>query len=113
MSAQVTLNTAAVLKRLESIAKDRLVPALANEVLKDSNYYCREDSGALIDSSILASRIKDGVLVWDTPYAKRVYYTGTPSTDRNSNASLMWAQKAASENRDKYQKMLQKVADGG
>lgn len=113
MSAQVTLNTAAVLKRLEGIAKDIMVPLVANELLKDANYYCREDSGTLIDSSAIASRIKDGVLVWDTPYAKRVYYTGTPSTDRNSNASLMWAQKAASENRDKYQQMMQKVADGG
>ena len=31
---------------------------------------------------------------WNTPYARRVYYTGTPSKQANPNASLMWAEKA-------------------
>jgi len=93
--------------------RDEGIFAVAAQALKDANYYCREDSGALIDSSINASDLENGLLVWDTPYAKSMYYTGHPSPDVNSNASLMWAHKGYEENKGTYQKILQKTADGG
>ena len=67
------------------------------QVLKDSNYFCRQDQKGLINSSIVSSRPADGVLIWNTPYARAVYYTGEPSTDKNPNASLMWFHKAQAE----------------
>ena len=42
---------------------------------------------------MIASRPQDGLAIWDTPYAKRRYYTGTPSKDKNQNASLQWVKK--------------------
>lgn len=86
---------------------------LANELLKDANFYCRKDSGSLISSSIRASRPEAGELVWDTPYAKAVYYTGTPSKDSNQNAELMWAEKAATQDRPKLERMAQAYMKGG
>ena len=44
--------------------------------------------------------LPNGLLVWDTPYAKRVYFTGTPSHDENPDAELMWVHVA----RDRYSK---------
>lgn len=63
---------------------------LSSQILADANKHARMDTGALIQSSQRFSNLEKGELVWDTPYAKRVYYTGTPSTDNNPDAQLMW-----------------------
>ena len=72
----------------------KAVGPLSQQILKDCNKYCRQDQGSLIASSLIHSRPQDGALVWSTPYAQKVYYTGTPSKDMNPNASLMWCEKA-------------------
>ena len=104
----VTLDKEAVKARVEAAAQ-KCTAVFANELLKDANFYCREDSGELIRSSIRASKPEEGLLIWDTPYAKRMYFTGRPVTDRNPNASLMWVHRAANENKDKYIRMLKKI----
>ena len=112
MSVKVTLNKAAVNARVQATsAKGTFI--MANELLKDANYYCREDTGELIRSAINASQPEKGLLIWNTPYAKKMYYIGSPSKDRNPNASLQWADRAAKENKDKYNRMLQKLVDQG
>jgi hypothetical protein len=90
-------------------AADKSVAPLMEQVLKDSNYFCRQDQSALIASSQIASRPAEGVLIWDTPYAKRVYYTGTPSKDVNQNASLMWFHKAQNQFGNQWQALAQKL----
>ena len=112
MSFKITFDKQAVKARITGI-KDRDIPIMCSEALKDANFYCREDSGELIRSAIRASQLEKGLLIWNTPYAKRMYYNGFPSTDRNANASLMWAHKGFESNRKKYERMLQKLADGG
>ena len=73
---------------------------LAKQVLEDSNKHARRDSGDMILSSYRSSDLVHGQLVWNTPYAKRVYFTGTPSHDENPDAELMWVHVA----RDRYSK---------
>lgn len=73
---------------------DRKMGILAMQILKDCNYFCRQDQGTLIASSYIASQPNDGKLVWDTPYAKRMYFTGQASKDVNQNAEIMWCEKA-------------------
>ena len=99
-----------VLKASIQSSCDTGIAAVGEEALKDANYYARMDSGEMIRSSIRASKPEEGILVWDEPYAKKVYYAGTPSTDMNPNASLLWAHKAYAENFRKYQNMLAKIA---
>ena len=82
------------------------IPAVAEQALADCNEYCRVDQGQLKESSQTASDVKEGILVWDKPYARRVYYTGTPSEDQNKNASLMWCDVA----RDAHGKQWNKIA---
>lgn len=105
---KVTLDKSVVMAKVLS-ASEKATAIVANELLKDANYYCREDTGELIKSSIRASQPEEGKLIWDTPYAKQMYYAGSPSKDTNPNASLLWAQKAADENREQYIEMAQKV----
>lgn len=71
--------------------------ALSGLVLTDCNRYARDDTGALIASSRAASALPKGRLAWSTPYARRVYYTGTPSRTRNPLASLRWCERAKAE----------------
>ena len=82
--------------------------ALREQAMNDANYYIPIDQGILRDSS---KTDVDGLtlhLSWDTPYAKRVYYTGTPSKDVNPNASLMWAHKAKDAHSGDWERILQK-----
>jgi len=91
------------------LARDVGIVALGTQALKDANFYCRHDSGTLIKSSQTASRPEKGELVWHTPYARRVYYAGVPSKDRNANAELMWAHKAYAEHHNDYEEILERA----
>lgn len=70
------------------------LPKISAQVLADCNAFARDDTGAMIGSSYASSDLKNGRLVWRTPYAKRVYYTGKPSKAHNPSASLRWCEKA-------------------
>ena len=72
----------------------KALPQVAAQVLSDCNLYARDATGRLIQSSRAASNLATGTLVWNTPYARRVYYTGAPSHAHNPAASLRWCEKA-------------------
>lgn len=107
---KIEFNRNAVRAKLEKKINQGVAP-LMEQVLKDSNYFCRQDQKGLINSSLTASRPKDGVLIWDTPYAKRVYYTGEPSRDKNPNASLMWFEKAKARFGKDWEKLAQNLTN--
>ena len=69
---------------------------VSQQILNDSNIFVREDTGELRRSRVRGSDLPRGIIGWDEPYAKRVYFTGRPSTDRNPNASLQWVEVARS-----------------
>lgn len=53
---------------------DKALPMLTEEILNDCNQYCKEDTGALIASSMTHSDFKRGIMKWVTPYARRQYW---------------------------------------
>ena len=112
MGVKVTFDRSRVAARIQS-GIDRMIPAVAEQALADCNYFARRDQGTLIQSSETASDLQKGELVWNTPYAKKVYYTGTPSTDVNPNASLMWAHKAKDTYSKEWGKIAQKAFEMG
>ena len=89
MNITVTHDRATIQRRVTAAA-DHAVAVLSEQVLKDSNYYCRQDQGTLISSSHTASDTTKGIVAWDTPYARKVFYTGVPSKDVNPHAELQW-----------------------
>ena len=111
MKVTVTTDKAKIAARVKGASK-KAQTVITNEFIKDANFYCREDTSMLIKSSIEHSRPAEGEAIWETPYAREVYYTGFPSTDTNPNASLMWAEKAAKQHKKKYGLMGQKIAKG-
>ena len=95
-------------------AKNKALAIVSEQILKDSNYYCRAtERHNLIGSSLRASRPEQGLLVWQTPYARRVYYTGTPSKDVNPRASLQWCEKAKAAHLEDWQRVAQAAFDKG
>lgn len=135
---KVQTNTADIIAKIQA-GKAAMIPAVAEQALADCNYFARQDQNILrasaatnsnisgeyppkssatpeeleILNSAEGSDIPKGNLVWDTPYAKKVYYTGTPSKDNNPNASLMWCEKAQAEFGKDWEKIAQKSFEKG
>lgn len=109
---KLTFNHAQVKAKIQAGANAAL-PVLSEQVLKDSNFYAREDTKTMINSSQYASDLKKGEIVWETPYAKRVYYTGTPSHDKNVNATLMWFETAKTTCLKTWLKIAEKAFKAG
>ena len=85
------------------------IEKVATEALDDANEFVRVFTGRTRDSSYDASNLKEGDLVWNTPYAAQVYYTGTPSTNINPKASLLWAHVGYSTYFHKYEDIMRKA----
>lgn len=99
--------------KFEGLDKKKVEKALSmafdaakEQILTDCNFFCREDQGTLIDSARAEVKGSKLEISWNTPYAKRVYYTGTPAKNRNKNASLRWAEKAKNRFGKDWQKIV-------
>ena len=103
-----TINTATVKARIDDAFHKGLGP-LSEEVLNDCNKYCKEDTGALIQSSLIHSKPQDGQLIWQTPYARRQYWEiRTAYTDVNPNASWKWCEVAKRLHFNQWERQAQK-----
>ena len=103
----VTIDRSRVAARIKA-GKMAMVSAVAEQALSDCNYFAKRDQGTLIESSQTASDVENGQLVWDTPYARRQYYTGAPSLEQNPNASILWCEEAHDHFGQGWQQIAQK-----
>ena len=77
---------------------------LDQQVIKDSNLYCPEDTGDLQDSAIIGQQ--PGIILWDSVYARRQYYEdNNKSRDKNPRASMKWFEVAKSEKKREWEKL--------
>ena len=107
MKIDVNLNIPKVASKLVGHMKS-LQPILDMQVLKDSNFYAPMDTGNLISSGVTGSNIGSGELVWNAPYAKKMYY-GVDydfSKDSNPNARAKWFEEAKAQNLKAWEKIL-------
>lgn len=112
MAVKIITDIGGVRRRVQGEFERKVLPALTQQILDDSNDYARVDSGALVASSALHSDPKRGHIEWRTPYAKKVYYTGTPSKDKNARASLMWVEAARKNHGKSWGQLAQKRLKG-
>ena len=111
MSVRIEINRNAVEARIKGAWKKGL-PLLANEVRSDCNMYCKEYTGALIASSLIHSKLDEGKIIWQTPYAKRQYWEiQTAYKVPNPNASWKWAEVAKTHHIDRWQKQAQRITE--
>lgn len=105
METKVSFNKTSVKKR---IADDTRIAQkkLDSEVMKNANYFCPQDTGAL-QKSVLGSIIGSGLLVWAIDYAKKIYnFKGRVSKESNPNASVKWFEVAKSRFRDSWVRLV-------
>lgn len=107
MAVKVTTDRARVAARIKA-GTAAMIRTVSEQALSDCNYFAKRDQGTLIESSQTASDVENGLLVWDTPYARRQYYTGTPSLMENPNASILWCEEAHDHFGQEWQQIAQK-----
>ena len=100
-----TMTAAKLRARFWSIA-----PQLGEVIKGDCNEFVRMQTGALKNSA----RVENGghSITWNTRYAKRVYYTGSPQRNVNPNASLRWCEKAKAEYSDDWGRTATEMVRG-
>lgn len=109
MPVKVNISPAKVEMKVKT-AWEAGLPILSEEILADCNEYCKEDTGTLIQSSLIHSQLDKGKLIWRTPYARRQYWEiETAYKEKNPNATWKWCE-AAKERWLKRWKRLAKKA---
>lgn len=109
MPVRIEFNAERTRIRVERSFKSGL-GKLAAEILADCNEYCKRDTGTLILSSMIHSRLDEGLLIWQTPYAHRQYWIiPTASTDKNPDATWKWCEAAKTEHIDEWNGRAQKA----
>ena len=112
MAVKISIDRSRVAARIKA-GSAAMVRAVSEQALSDCNYFAKRDQGTLIESSQTASDLDTGTLVWDTPYAKKQYYTGAPSLEQNPNASILWCEEAHDHFGQDWQKIAQKSFEKG
>ena len=111
MPLKININRHAVEARVMGAFKQGL-SILSSEIRDDCNQYCKEDTGMLIASSMIHSRLDQGRIIWQTPYARRQYWEiRTAYTDVNPKATWRWADAAKRDNLEKWQRQAQIITE--
>ena len=110
-----------------------ILPQISEEILNDCNEYCKMDTGALIQSSMLHSEIggRTGALaltrgstraiaqsqalegtklIWRTPYARRQYWEiRTAYRDVNPKATWKWCEAAKAAHASRWREQAKRL----
>ena len=87
---------------------------LDSEVIRCSSPYVPMRSGQLMRSGETGTRIGSGQVVWNTPYARRMYYGLNYhfSTDKHPQACAQWFEKAKAVQKDAWIKTVRDTLKG-
>ena len=88
-------------------AWDKGLFVLSSQVLGDCNQFVKVDQHTLESSSYAASRLSEGKLVWDTPYAKRQYWE--IKTSLTPGRTWKWCETAKRKFKEDWQKLAEKL----
>ena len=86
--------------------------AFSQKVAKTVDPYVPFDTGTLKNSVNLASDFKDGLLVYNTPYARAQYYLHTPGKGLHGDTGLrgsFWAERSKDANKISWAQFYQKA----
>ena len=108
MPVRINIDPARVAAKVNTAWKAGL-PLLSEEILADCNEFCKEDTGTLIQSSLIHSQPDKGKLIWQTPYARRQYWAiRTAHKDKNPQATWKWCEAAKARWKDRWDRLAQK-----
>ena len=105
MPVKINIDKMKLRQTIESAWKAGL-PVLTKEILDDTNEYCKFDTGVLVQSSYLHTKFNRGMMIWQTPYARRQYWEIQTAYTRagHPRATWKWAEVAKRHNMEKWQR---------
>lgn len=111
---RLEINTQACLGRF-SKKYSQAQKFLDNEVLKHCDPYVPMRTGNLVGSGIRGTDIGSGEVVYNAPYAKRMYYgVGLNfSKDKHPQACAQWFEKAKAVHKKEWLAGAEKIIKGG
>ena len=110
MSVKITINEQGIKAKIDNVWSSGL-EMLSSQILRDCNEFCKEDQGYLIMSSYIHSKLKEGLLIWNTPYAARQYYEiQTAYKSPNHNATWRWCEVAKQKYKARWARQAQAIA---
>ena len=112
MPVKITFDKSKCVTRITNTFNSN-IGLLASEVLNDCNQYCKEDTGMLIASSYVHSKLDDGKLIWQTPYARRQYWEiRTAYKSVNPGATWRWCEEAKRKHLVRWNRQAQRLMEG-
>lgn len=103
---RITINKAQVQAKVQGAWQAGLY-ALTNEILADCNEYVkRSPNHTMRDSSLIHSQPSQGLIVWETPYAKRQYWE--IQTALTPGTTWRWIETAKKNHLARWQKLAQR-----
>lgn len=88
-------------------AWDKGLFALSSQILGDCNKYVKVDHHTMESSSYSASILREGKLVWDTPYAKRQYWE--IKTSLTPGRTWKWVETAKQKHKSEWRRLAEKL----
>ena len=79
---------------------------ISAQILGDCNEYVKVDQHTLESSSYEKSKLSEGLLIWETPYAKRQYWE--IKTSLTPGRTWKWCETAKRKHKSDWQKAAQK-----
>jgi hypothetical protein len=96
-----------------SASKERAQKVLDMTVIKDSGRFVPFQTGMLEKSAMESSRVGSGLVVYNTPYAKRQYYGEFEhGKNKHPQATRLWFEAAKAENLEKWIRIAQEMIRG-
>jgi hypothetical protein len=92
--------------KVQGAWKESLLP-LSSQILGDCNQYVKIDHKDMMLSSGSASKLNEGKLVWDTPYAKRQYWE--IRTSLTPGRTWKWCETAKRKFKSDWQKLAERL----
>lgn len=108
MPVNIRIAKSAVVARVVG-AFDAAKPLLCETIKDDCNEYCKFDNGELRSSANRHSKPELGLIIWQTPYAKRQYWeirtAYTPGT------TWRWCEYAKQNHLEQWRRQAQRLME--
>lgn len=107
MSVTFNFDVPEIMGKIEA-ANQEAIEEMGEQILADSNKLAPWGEHDLIESSLNNSDLKNGIIIWDTPYAQYLYY-GVLMVGEKSHSS--WAKRGEKKEVKTPEQMLNFAQD--
>lgn len=111
--SRTTVDLSAIEERLGGDAQRENQAAFASRVAFDMRRHVPVDEGTLRDSEPISSDYENGLVVWNTPYARAVLNADSVRTTKNPEATPQWPEVTKAEKLQEWRDFAAALVCGG